>query len=103
MFQGAKLPVSNPPFVIASVEQTVAVAVGSTGVSVGTGVPQLLAGVKISIEAIGVPAEPYPPASHTLPVAGSLSAGKLRRAVVNAGPRLHVFVPGSRTSTSLDG
>ena len=60
--------------------------------------------MKISMEVRGlVPLASYPPASHTLPVAGSLSAAKLRLGFTNAGPRLQLSLPGSYTSTSLDG
>ena len=73
----------------------VAVAV-AVGVGVGVGVPPP-ALQKISIEATGTPVLSYPPDSQIL-VVPSVSVGKLRRAVVNAGtgePVVHAFVPGS--------
>ena len=75
-----------------TVAVTVAVAVA---VGVGVGVPPPWQ--KISIEATGTPVLSYPPDSQIL-VVPSVSVGKLRRAVVNAGtgePVVQAFVPGS--------
>ena len=73
-----------------------AVAVGlgiglAVAVGVGVGVPQTLP--KISIVSVGVVGA-YPPASQIL-LTPSLSVGKLRRAVINAGtgvPVVQLFV-----------
>jgi len=78
----------------------VAVAVG-VAVGVGVGVPP--AAQKISVEFSGLPGIvlSYPPANQIL-VVPSVSVGKLRRAVVNAGP-IPQPCPGIKTSTSFEG
>lgn len=82
---------------VAAVAVAVAVAVG-----VGLAPPALQ---KISIKAVGTPVLSYPPASQ-MRVVPSVSVGKLRRAVTNAGTgvfTVHMLVPGSYASTSFDG
>ena len=80
--------------VAVGVDVAVAVAVA---VGVGVGVPQTLP--KISIEFVGVVGA-YPPASQIL-LTPSLSVGKLRRAVINAGTGEPVVQ--QQMSTSFDG
>jgi hypothetical protein len=71
----------------------VGVAVGvAVALGVGVGPP---AAQKISIALIGVlPSSPYPPATQ-IRVVPSVSVGKLRRAVLNAGPSDQLSVSGS--------
>jgi len=77
-----------------TVAEAVAVAV-AVAVGVGVGVPTPWQ--KISIEATGTPVASWPPANQ-IRVVPSVSVGKLRRAVVNAGtgePVVQALVPGS--------
>lgn len=92
--------VAEPVAVAVGVAVAIAVAVAvavAVALAVGVGVGVAPAAQKISIDATGRPVLSYPPASQIL-VVPSLSVGKLRRAIVNAGtgePVVQAFVPGS--------
>jgi hypothetical protein len=76
------------------------------GVIGGVGVEVLhaAAGTKSSFTLVAVmPVLSYPPAVHTRPVAGSLSAAKLRRAVMKGSAVDQVLLLGLYTSTSVEG
>jgi hypothetical protein len=91
--------------VAVAVGVTIAVAVAvAVAVGVGVGVGEPPPAQKISMSAAGV-AGSYPPANQ-MRVVPSLSVGKLRRAFVKCGTgefTVHVFVPGSYASTSVEG
>ena len=77
-----------------AVAVAVGVAVGvCVAVAVGVGVGEPAPAQNLSIEAVGALGA-YPPTSQIL-VVPSVSVGKLRRAVVNAGPSDQLSLSGS--------
>ena len=92
---GVRVAVAVAVGVNAALAVAVAVAV-AVPVAVAVGVGEAPARQKICSEATGTPVLSYPPANQIL-VVPSVSVGKLRRAVVNAGTgefTVHMLVPG---------